>query len=81
MELINDIFLAPYYLFNYIFSLAVWCILVIYSLNWYQEYNGSDWVQKGNTLVGSFVGDGFGTRYVLYFLIALGRNNTNGFSK
>ena len=39
MELINDIFLAPYYLFNYIFSLAVWCILVIYSLNWYQEYN------------------------------------------
>lgn len=45
MELINDIFLAPYYLFNYIFSLAVWCILVIYSLNWYQEYNGSDWFQ------------------------------------
>lgn len=45
------------------------------------EYNGSDWVQKGNTLVGSFVGDGFGTRYVMYFLIVLGRNNTNVFSK
>ena len=45
MELINDIILFPYYTFNYIFSLAFWLILVLYSLNWYQENNGSDWFQ------------------------------------
>ena len=45
MELINDIILFPYYTFNYIFSLAFWLILVLYSLNWYQENNGSDGFQ------------------------------------
>ena len=45
MELLNDIFLFPYYTFNYIFSLAVWTVLVLYTLNWLNENNTSDWFQ------------------------------------
>ena len=45
MEFINDIILFPYYTFNYIFSLAFWAILTIYTLNWINENNDSDWFQ------------------------------------
>ena len=45
MELLNDIFLFPYYTFNYIFSLAVWTILVLFTMNWINENNHSDWFQ------------------------------------
>ncbi len=45
MELLNDIFLFPYYTFNYIFSLAVWTVLVLFTLNWLNENNTSDWFQ------------------------------------
>jgi len=45
MELLNDIILFPYYTFNYIFSLAVWTVLVLYTLNWINESNSSDWFQ------------------------------------
>jgi len=42
MELLNDIILFPYYTFNYIFSLAFWIILTIYTINWFNEVNDSD---------------------------------------
>ena len=45
MELINDIILFPYTMFNYMFSLAVWLFLIMYTLNWVNENNGSDWIQ------------------------------------
>ena len=45
MDLLNDIILFPYTMFNYIFSLAVWTFLTIYTLNWIYENNASDWVQ------------------------------------
>lgn len=45
MQLVNDIFLFPYYTFNYLFSLAFWIFLVMYTLNWINERNGSDWFQ------------------------------------
>jgi hypothetical protein len=45
MELLNDIILFPYYTFNYIFSLACWVALAIYTLNWINENNASDWFQ------------------------------------
>lgn len=45
MELLNDIILFPYYTFNYIFSLAVWTVLVLFTLNWLNENNTSDWFQ------------------------------------
>ncbi len=54
MELINDIFLFPYYTFNYIFSLAFWVILTIYTINWVNEVNDSDAFQyKWNRVLDS----------------------------
>jgi hypothetical protein len=45
MQLVNDVFLFPYYTFNYLFSLAFWVVLVLYTLNWLNEHNSSDWFQ------------------------------------
>jgi len=45
MELLNDIILFPYYTFNYIFSLAVWLLFILYTVNWIQDNNSSDWFQ------------------------------------
>lgn len=45
MDLLNDIILFPYTMFNYIFSLSVWLFLTMYTLNWVQENNQSDWFQ------------------------------------
>ena len=45
MEFINDIVLLPYTMFNYMFSLALWAILKIYTINWIYENNASDWFQ------------------------------------
>tara|TARA_Y100000361_G_scaffold867_1_gene695 strand:- start:1282 stop:1491 length:210 start_codon:yes stop_codon:yes gene_type:complete len=45
IEMVNDVVLLPYTLFNYMFSLAVWAILTIYTINWIYENNASDWFQ------------------------------------
>ena len=45
IEMVNDVVLLPYTLFNYMFSIAVWTILTIYTINWVYENNHSDWFQ------------------------------------
>ena len=45
IEMVNEVVLLPYTLFNYMFSLAVWTILTIYTINWVYENNASDWFQ------------------------------------
>jgi hypothetical protein len=45
MELLNDMFLFPYYTFNYIFSLAIWVMLTIFIMNWLRDQGASDMFQ------------------------------------